>query len=481
MPQPAEHHRLAEAWDTDVVATDPLDFPGYRSASGAAESVTTGVAEVAGHPVVVIQSRFENFGGTMGVATGERLVRAFDRATERGLPVAAFVASGGARLQEGMFSLIQMARTASAVRRHRDAGLMFVAVLRPHTTGGVYASWASLADVIAAEAGAIVAFAGPRVVDSVTGSYPPPGSNTAEAAFESGRVDALVTRSEQWEWVGEAVFGPTRPSPVVTRRRPMPRASGDGDAWPTVERARAATRPSGLEWAGWLCEGWLELRGADPSMRAGIGRLSGVRCVVVAMDRHAHGDGRARQRPTGFRFARRAIELADRLGLPVLTLVDTPGADPAAAAEADDVAGEIARTLLAMATVSVPTVAVCVGEGGSGAAMALAHTDRLYLLDGAVFSVIGPEAAAAILHRDADAAPSLARDMRITAADLLDLGIIDAVCADSDVGGLRALIVEAFRTAQPGDRDVRIDRISRSNLNWGESEESSQEVAGQHW
>ncbi|HVW43841.1 MAG TPA: carboxyl transferase domain-containing protein, partial [Amycolatopsis sp.] len=279
---------LTEEWDGHLASADPLRFPRYDAPEPGDESVRTGIADHPRGPVAVIECRFDHHGGTMGVAAGERIVRAFDRAREARLPVAAFVASGGARLQEGMIALTQMARTSSAVHRFRAAGLPFVAVLRPHTTGGVYASWASLADFLAAEPGATIGFGGPRVVAQVTGSLPPADSHTAEAAYAQGRVDALVEPHAQWAWVCDVIHGPGAASrlPAGSRRpaavRPVP-----DDAWAAVLHARDPRRPSGLDWAALLTEGWAELRGADPAVRAGVATIAGRRVVVVAMDRHA--------------------------------------------------------------------------------------------------------------------------------------------------------------------------------------------------
>jgi len=192
-------------------------------------------------------------------------------------------------------------------------------------------------------------------------------------------------------------------------------------------------------------------------IRAGLATIEGGRVVIVAMDRHA-ADGRPR--PAGYRLAQRAIALAGRLSLPLLTFVDTPGADPSASSEADGIAGEIARTFRAMAELPSTSVSVCVGEGGSGGALALAHSDRLLIQEHAVFSVIAPEGAAAILERDIGKAPELAARLKLTSADLLQLGIVDRVVPEPDPAGLRLAIVEAFNDATPGDRDKRIDRAT---------------------
>jgi acetyl-CoA carboxylase carboxyl transferase subunit beta len=230
------------------------------------------------------------------------------------------------------------------------------------------------------------------------------------------------------------------------------------DPWAILLRARAADRPSGLEWAAWLCDSWIDLHGTDPAVRAGLARLAGRRVVIVAMDRHAHRDSAARPLAAGYRLAERAVRLADRLGLPVLTLIDTPGAEPGPASESDGVATAIANTLSAMAGCRSPTVALCVGEGGSGGAMALGHTDRLLTLSGAVFSVIGPEAGSTILYRDPSHARQLSRVLRITAGDLRALGIVDGVLPESGpaaVEQVRTAVSAAIDGAVVGDRDRR--------------------------
>ncbi|SHM67203.1 carboxyl transferase domain-containing protein [Cryptosporangium aurantiacum] len=458
----AEAVPFVEEWDAELCSADPLDFPAYESPAAADESVRTGVVDLAGTPAALVACRFDRHGGTMGVVAGERIVRAFRRATERRLPVVELVASGGARLQEGMFSLVQMGRTASAVADHAAAGLISAAVLRSPTTGGVYASWASLADVRAAEPSATIGFGGPRVVAQVTGSYPPATSHTAESAHAHGLVDALVPRSDQWGWLTSAVGAAPAPPLAVPHGRPTVRRHTEADvagAWAAVTRARAAHRASGLEWAAWLTDGWLELRGTDPGVRAGIATLDGGRVLVIAMDRHAN----PHPGPAAFRLAQRAIRLAGRLGLPVLTLVDTPGADPSPPSEADGVAAEIARTLLALAELRTASVGLVVGEGGSGGALALAHTDRLLLLRGAVFSVIGPEAGAAVLYRDAARAPELAASFRLTAGELARAGLVDAVL-DEDAAAVRAAVTSALGAARPGDRTARPTRATASAL-----------------
>ena len=457
-------HPIVEAWDDDLAGDDPLAFPGYAeeiAAMGGRESVLTGRTD----HYALIAGRFDVFGGSMGAVHGERVVRAFRRAADAGLPVVVVTSSGGARMQEGMVSLIQMARTAAAVNDHAARGLLSLAVHRSPTTGGVFASYGSLCDVRAAEPGATIGFAGPRVVERTLGHAPPAGSHRSERAYEAGLVDALVARDEQPAWV-EAALG-LRAAPLLLpegrllrsrsrsrrRVRDVLRLRRRRHPWESVRRARAPGRPSGIDWAARLCESWTDLHGPDPTVRAGIATLAGTRLVVVASDRYA-GDGRPT--PAGFRLAQRAIALAGRLRLPLLTLVDTPGAHPGSQSEEGGIAGEIARTFAAMEAVPTASVSVCVGEGGSGGALAIAAADRLLVQRDAIFSVIAPEGAAAILGHEEHEVPDLAARLRITSKDLADYGIADAVVPE-DADGLRAVIVDALAGARPGDRQRRFD------------------------
>jgi len=447
-------HPSLQVWDADVFAGDPLGFPGYderrRALVDTGEAVVTGRTE----HYAYIDGQFETLGGTMGAAVGERVVRAYDRARDLRLPIVVSTRTGGARLQEGMVSLIQLARTASAASRHAAAGLLSVGVYGSPTTGGVYASFGSLVDVRAAIEHAVIGFAGPRVAEGALGAALPPGSHTAEAAYEEGLVDELLDPARAAEWI-EVALGrrerslPTRPLPAWTD----PEVDG---AWGEVLRARAVGRPTGIDRAARLCSSWTELRSLDPVVRGGLATVAGRRCVVVATDRY-HGDGRPT--PAGFRLAQRAVALAGRLGLPVVTLVDTPGADPSPRSEADGLAGEIARTLQAFSQCPTPVVSVCVGEGGSGGALALSYADRLLMVEHAVFSVIGPEGAAAILERDPSRAPAVADRLALTSADMIRLGIVDEIVAEGQEA-LDVAVAAALDAAQVGERESRFDRAT---------------------
>ncbi len=448
------------------VATDrdPLAWPGYddqraraRGKTGIDEAVQAVEGRITGSGArgVLVAWDFGFMGGSMSSAVGQRVAAAFDHARERRLPIVLLPSTGGARMQEGMASLVQMAATAVAARRHGEAGLLQVSVLRDPTTGGVFASHANLADVVLAEPHATIGFAGPRVAEAMTGGPLPEHSHTATGARAAGLVDAVVERPDLpaqlarlLAWAATAVGDGTSDSDEGA-------ASGEGaglpegarialgDAWTEVERARADDRPrtpaylTALDVAAELHGD--RAGGDDPALRVALARVGGRPVVVVGLDRTRN---EARVTPAGYRKAWRGLHLADRLGVPVLTLIDTPGADASASSEAGGIAHHIARTFAEVLAVRSPVVALVIGEGGSGGALALAVGDRLLIEEHATFSVIAPEGAAAILHRDAQRAAEVAPLLKLTSRDLADLGIADEV-----VGEPEGLVVAAAHAA----------------------------------
>ena len=462
---------LSEEWDVDLASGDPLGFPGYadKIASLDRESVRTGLCD----GFVVIEGDFGVLGGSMGVVHGEKVVRAFDRARSQRRDVVVITRSGGARMQEGMVALIQMARTAAAVTRHRESGLLSVAVHRSPTTGGVFASYSSLCSLRAAEAGAIIGFAGPRVVEQTTGEVVGDSSHTAEEAAAAGLVDAVVEADEIGPWVLGCLGRFDRPLHVErVHADPVAQTSADvhedahasaiATVWAEVERARSEHRPSGIQIAAEMVSSWNELGSlVDPALRAGLATVDGHRVVMVVTDRRG---GTGRPTPDGYRLAQRAIALAGDLQLRLVTLVDMTGADPGSMSENDAIAGEIARTFAALSSVQVPTLSVCVGEGGSGGALALAATDTLLMQEHSIFSVIAPEGAAAILARDASKAREYAPLLKPTSVEVEALGVADAVIGDDPSSVVEAVRRWLSAPAEVGHRLHRFDAVSATWL-----------------
>jgi acyl-CoA carboxylase subunit beta len=413
---------------------NPLDFPGYeeslmkaRARSGVDESLLVGRATIVGHDVELAAFQFRFMGGSMGEVAGERLARAFERAAMRRVPFVLCAATGGARMQEGMRALVQMPKAMVARLSLAGAHQPFIAVLGNPTTGGVYASVGALADITVAEEEATVSVSGPRIVQRLTAQPLLPGSHSAEMAAECGLVDATVPRAALRAYVRRAleVLRPDDPGAVV---RPSARTSGSvpADPWDAVEAVRRRERPTGKALVDALGDSEVLLCGDragadDPALVAALVRLDGRRLLVLALDRE-HQPG-----PPAYRKARRCIAIAERLRMPVVTLVDTPGADPSERSERSGLARSIAELFEAMLTVDTPTLCILTGLGTSGGALAFAVADALFAFGDAVFTVTAPEAAAEILWRDADRAPEAARLLRLTAPSLLRLGIADAL------------------------------------------------------
>jgi acetyl-CoA carboxylase carboxyl transferase subunit beta len=412
---------------------NPLGYPGYeeslaraRAHSGVDESLLAGRATIVGHEVELAAFQFRFMGGSMGEVAGERLARAFERAATRKVPFVLCAATGGARMQEGMRALVQMPKAVVARLALARAHQPFVAVLGNPTTGGVYASVGALADVTVAEEGATVGFAGPRIVQRYTAQPLRRGSHTAEMAAARGLVDACVPRAALRAYVRRAleVLRPDEPDDV------SPPAGATGtvpqDPWAAVEAVRERTRPTGRALVDAVSDSQVTLSGDrsgedDPGLVAALVRLEGRRALVLAFDRE-HLPG-----PAAYRKARRCLAVAERLRIPVVSLVDTRGADPSEPSESGGLARSIAELFEAMLTVDTPTLSIVTGLGTSGGALALAVADALFAFGDAVFSVTGPEAAAEILWRDADRAPEAARLLGLTAPSLLHLGIADAL------------------------------------------------------
>jgi len=420
---------------------DPLGFPGYLEKlaaareHGDAHAVDVGLLDLEGTEVVAVRGRFDVLAGTMGRVHGSYVATALAYARARRIPFVALTSSGGARMQEGMLSLVQMARAAEGIRALREAGVPAIVHLGDPTTGGVFASYGSLGDVVLADPTATVGFAGPRVAEAVTGEPVGPDSHTGEAAFSAGLVDELVlpvdapSRLAQW---ARLLHPGRRDGPLPSASR-VPHVPVPLDAREAVARTRARGRPSVRLLLASVFDEHAELSGdraggVEPVAVAAVARLGGRSVVVVGFDRDTRGPhGRAGMPgPAGFRLIQRALRLARRHHLPVVAFVDTRGADPSPDAERGGVAGAIAETFVAMLSVPGPTLAVVTGEGGSGGALAIGATDRLLMQEDTFLSVISPEGAATILHRDPERADEVVAALRPTATDLLALGIIDA-------------------------------------------------------
>lgn len=440
-----------------LVSVDPLEFTdskpyrdrvlAARDKTGLNEAVLTGRARIRGHEFVLAVVDFRFLGGSMGSVAGEKIALAFEHATERKIPIITIVASGGARMQEGMLSLVQMAKTTAAAKRASDAGIPYISILTDPTTGGMYASYASHGDIILAEPEALIGFAGPRVIAGTMKDGDKDRaieSHTAEFLLQHGFVDAIVDRIRMRDTLSVILRVFSRAQrPVREISLPMvdEREREYEEAWDIVQVARREDRPTTLDYIRRISPQFIELHGDrafgdDPAVVAGLGDIGGRGVVIVGLER-GHGDERRRggqALPEGYRKALRMMRLARRLNAPLITFVDTPGAFLGIESEERGLASALSTCLAEMSALPVPVISVIIGEGGSGGALALGVADRILMQEHAIYSVIAPEGAAAILFRDASRAPEVAEALKITARDCVRLGVADALIAEPEAG-----------------------------------------------
>jgi acetyl-CoA carboxylase carboxyl transferase subunit beta len=461
---------------SDGVTTYDKQLAQAQATTRLLDAVVTGRARVMGIDVVLVIFDFRFLGGSMGSVVGEKIARAFDAGRRQRRPVIAVCSSGGARIQEGMVALFQMAKTTLCAARMREQGVPLLTVLADPTMGGVLASFASMGDVMLAEPHARIAFVGPRVHEKALGDAVPPGS--AEFALLHGTVDAIVEREQLRPVLGHLASMLRKPDASRTKRQAVPKEpapTGPGrPVWETVELARHPARPTGRELAQRVFHDVFELHGDrsgedDDSIMAGLGTLRGGAVVIVAHDRHSANGGRTRA--SGYRKAQRAFTMAERFSLPLVTLVDTAGAATDAEAEAGGITAAVAESLARLGRLRTVVINVVVGEGGSGGALALSVGDRLLMMENAIFSVIGPEAASSILYHDAVHAHELAGQLKLTARDLVGLKLVDRIVPEQPAGheapelmaGMlrQALVEELDGMAQVSIKSVLARRESR--------------------
>lgn len=491
-----------EEWDCDMNTengpVNPLEFRGYpekveklREQTGLNEAVVTGKAKINGNPAVlgVCDGRFMM--ASMGWAVGEKITRAVERATEEKLPVILFTCSGGARMQEGIVSLMQMAKTSAALKKHSDAGLLYITVLTDPTTGGVTASFAMLGDIILAEPGALIGFAGPRVIEQTIGQKLPEGFQRAEFLLEHGFVDQIVKRNEMKEVLGKLIELHQKPgdTELNTKENIVEEAKSVNlsfekeqetgskiqidsklkvknenraenektnadlkgqtvftgtkkSAWERVTQSRRKDRPTGQDYIDILFDDFVELHGDryykdDRAVIGGIAYFQGKPVTVIAQAKGKTTKENlernfAMPSPEGYRKALRLMKQAEKFGRPVICFVDTPGAFCGMEAEERGQGEAIAHNLYEMSGLKVPVLSVVIGEGGSGGALALAVADEVWMLENSIYSVLSPEGFASILWKDSKRANEAAEVMKLTAEDLKQLGIIEQVIAEPE-------------------------------------------------
>src|SRR5690349_10726208 len=428
------------SWDTPPVR-GPMseeyaaELAAAEARSGVDESVLTGEGLMHGRRVAVVMGEFTFLAGSIGRVAADRLVAAVERATAEGLPLLAATASGGTRMQEGTPAFLQMIRITAAIANHKAAGLPYLVYLRHPTTGGVMASWGSLGHVTVAEPGALVGFLGPRVYEALYGKEFPEGVQTSENLYLHGLVDGVVPHDEVADVLDRALTVLTaRREVLVDVPNPPVDEIDDIDTWDSIERSRRPDRPGVRRLLKYAATDVIPLNGtgqgeSDPGLLIALARFGGSPCIFLGQDRR----GQTKDHPLGpgaLREARRGMRLAAELHLPLMTVIDTPGAALSVEAEEGGLAGEIARCLADLVTLDAPTLCLLLGEGNGGGALALLPADRVIAAQHGWLSPLPPEGASAIVHRDLDHAPDMARAQGVRSLDLRQAGIVDRIVAE---------------------------------------------------
>ena len=444
-----------EVWPVGMTGGNPLGFPGYEEKlaklqreTGLEEAVVCGTARIGGHlcAVAAMDTRF--LMASMGRVVGEQITTLFETATARRLPVVLFAASGGARMQEGILSLMQMAKTAAAVGRHTSAGLLYISVMTDPTTGGVTASFASLGDLLLSEPGTLIGFAGRRVIEGTISQDLPEGFQRAKFLQEHGFLDAIVPRARLRDTLAKLLswHRPEVKSTVLPAGR-YPDAEQAGLVHTGSECLRIIRekgRPVFQDYLPMVFEDSMELHGDrcfrdDESVWGGIALLGGRPVTVIGQQKGRTLEENVRTQfgmphPEGYRKALRLMKQAEKFGRPVICFVDTPGAFCGIEAEERGQGEAIAKNLMEMMALKVPVISVVIGEGGSGGALAIAAGDRLAMLSNAIYSVISPRGFASLLWKDPAREAEAADTARITASDLHRFGVCDVVIPEPAEG-----------------------------------------------
>ncbi|MDE7268449.1 MAG: acetyl-CoA carboxylase carboxyltransferase subunit alpha [Lachnospiraceae bacterium] len=464
-----------EPWFEDMEVSNPLDFNGYeeklaaaREKTGLKEAVTVGRCKVFGDDIVlgVCDSRFMM--SSMGHVVGEKITKAIEHATELKLPVFIFCCSGGARMQEGIISLMQMAKTSAAIKKHGDAGLLYCSILTDPTTGGVTASFAMLGDVIMAEPGALIGFAGPRVIKQTIGQELPEGFQTAEFLVEHGFVDGIVERENlkktihflirSHQCVGKKTynaFGEEAANFQFALSENLKEQSWNATprtAWEKVKAVRQVDRPSAMDYMSHIFDSFVEAHGDrgfndDKALIGGIGFI-GEQPVTVIADLKGSSFAECQERnfgmplPEGYRKALRLMKQAEKFNRPIVSFVNTSGAFCGIEAEERGQGEAIAKNLLEMSGLKVPVLCILIGEGGSGGAIATAVGNEVWMMENATYSILSPEGFASILWKDSSRAQEASEVMNITAQDLKRLGVIERIVPE--FGGADAQTADAI-------------------------------------
>ncbi|SFB07878.1 acetyl-CoA carboxylase, carboxyltransferase subunit beta [Clostridium frigidicarnis] len=441
-------------FDTEMYCNNPLNFPTYskkidelRKELKSNSAVVTGYGTINANPVYFAIMDYRFLMGSMGIVEGEKITRVIERATENNEAIVIFTGSGGVRIQEGTIAVYQMSKVATAIKKHNDKGLLFISVITDPTFGGVTASIATLGDIIIAEPNANIGFAGRRVIEQTIRQQLSKEFQTSEFMINHGFIDCIIDRRDLRNSLAYILKFHKNDLNRVDLKYPKMqkydqnlsyKSSHDKlTPWQKVKAARKLERIRLKDYINMLITGFIELKGDrkfkdDKAFICGIGYLKDLPITIVGTARGRNiKDNIDRNfgsaHPEGYRKALRLMKQAEKFNRPILCFIDTPGAACDVEAEERGQGEAIARCLMEISSIRVPIITIIHGEGGSGGALAISNGDYVYMLENATYSVISPEAGAAIIHRDSKKAEEIAAHLKLTASDILNFGIIDCI------------------------------------------------------
>lgn len=473
-----------EIWYEDMETPDPLQFPNYqekieltRKQKNLSEAVVVGKGTIQNEDVVfgILDTHF--FMGSMGYVVGERITLAIEAATKRQLPLVLFCCSGGARMQEGIIALMQMAKTVAALKKFMEQGGFYISVLTDPTMGGVTASFAMLGDIVLAEPKATIGFAGQRVIEQTMGENMPEEFQTSEFQLQNGFIDAIVERKDLRKTLGYLLRQHNRnlvksyPFEFHNRGN-KEEATKDSEAirsaWEKVKLSRKVNKNAASNYINLIFDDFMELHGDkvfgdDEAIMGGIASLDGIPVTVIGVVKGAELNECVRRNfgmpmPEGYRKVIRLMKEAEKFHRPIVLFVNTPGASCGVLAEKHGQGRVVAECIQNMFTIKSPILSIIIGEAGSGGALALSIGDEVWMLENSIYGIISPEGFASILWKAAGRAEEASELMKITAQDLFDMHIIDKIIPeDGDAVGiarnLKCQIMEFLREMGAKDAD----------------------------
>lgn len=440
---------------TNIEVGNPIDFPGYndkilkiRSSTNLHEAIVVGSGKINDIDILIGACDTRFLMGSMGYIVGEKITNLFEFAIQKKLPVVLFNCSGGARMQEGIIALMQMAKTAAVIKKHSEAGLLYISILTDPTTGGVAASFAMLGDIIIAEPKALIGFAGPRVIEETIRQKLPEGFQRSEFLLEHGLIDDIIQRKDLRTYLGKIIMYhiPQKLKSIQDIKEKNILAKSNDlntkDSWYKVLLSRKSNRPTALEFIQNIFEEFIEFHGdremeEDHAIIGGIARLHEISITVVAHQKGHNVKERIKRNfgmphPAGYKKALRLMKEAEKFKRPIITFIDTPGAACGIKAEEKGEAIAIAQILFEMSSLRVPILSILIGEGGSGGALGLAVANEVWALENATYSIISPEGFAAILWKDTKKAKEASAVMKMTTDELIKLGVIEKIIPEGE-------------------------------------------------